>query len=241
MCTLTCCAVPGGFVVHMNRDELRTRAPGSPPQVVDLGGIRAVCPIDAEHGGTWIGANEHGVVVALLNGDPETLRGTGPWRTRGHVALAALATKSAAAAASFVAAVDPAVHRPFSLFAIDRTEVALVVEAAAEGMRVSKLSLPAILASSSVAHHTAIASRAAQFQGWLDGCENVDQRLAAFHGTHAPVRGPLSVCMHRDDACTVSATRVQVTAQGVTMSHHDGAPCEARAWSRHELALAGVL
>jgi hypothetical protein len=240
MCTLTCCAVDGGFVVHMNRDESQTRARGTAPQIVDLGGIRALCPIDVEHGGTWIGVNEHGVAVGLLNGDPAGVTGAGPWRSRGNVALAALATRSAADASAVALAIDASAHRPFVLFAIDRAATALVVESGPMGVQRRALKLPTLLASSSVAHNAAMAARSAQFAQWLEGADDVDGRLAAFHRTHAPVRGPLSVCMHRDDACTVSATRVRVTAHGIAMAHHDGAPCADLAWAHHELALVEV-
>lgn len=240
MCTLTCSLVPGGFVVHMNRDELLTRAAGEPPRVVLAAGVRAICPLDAEHGGTWIGANEHGVVVAMLNGDPALARGAGPWRSRGLVALAALAMPTAAAAADVAIAAEPATHRPFTAFAMDRSGAAFVVESTPAGLRRRVATPPTLLASSSCAHHEAIAARGAQFAGWLDGAADADARLAAFHATHAPARGPLSVCMHRADARTVSATRVLVAADAVTLSHHDGPPCEGRGWTPHALALAGT-
>lgn len=236
MCTVTCCRARGGFVVRMNRDESLARAPGLPPRVIDVDGTRALCPVDPEHGGTWIGANEHGVVVAVLNGDPALVAGAGPWRSRGLVARAALAARSASAAIDVLLAIDPAAHRPFTALAIDRLGVATTVEATPAGLRRRTLALPAILASSSVAHHDAIAARTAQFAACIAGADDVDARLDAFHGTHAPARGPLSVCMHRDDARTVSAACVVVTADAVALAHHDGPPCEARGWTRLALA-----
>ena len=240
MCTVTCCRVSGGFVVRMNRDESLARAHGMPPRVMDVGGTRVLCPLDAEHGGTWIGANEHGVVVAVLNGDPAMVTGDGPWRSRGLVALAALAAPSAAAATDVLRATDPSRHRPFTALAVDRLGVASAVEATPAGIRHRTLALPAILASSSVAHHEAIAARTAHFADWILGADDVDARLAAFHGTHAPQRGPLSVCMHRDDARTVSASCVVVTGDAVTLAHHDGPPCEARGWTRLALTTAAT-
>jgi len=52
-------------VVAANRDELLDR-PSEPPAVVEED-PRVGAPRDAEAGGTWIGYNEHGVLVALTN------------------------------------------------------------------------------------------------------------------------------------------------------------------------------
>ena len=68
MCTLIALhQVVSGYplVVGMNRDEFRNRpaAPWSPVS----GNPKIVAPRDAKAGGTWIGVNEHGLVVALSN------------------------------------------------------------------------------------------------------------------------------------------------------------------------------
>jgi hypothetical protein len=51
------------------------------------------------------------------------------------------------------------------------------------------------------------------------------------HGSHTPVCGPFSICMHREDAATVSYSEVEVTAAGMTLRHHQGALCGPAAWS----------
>ena len=52
-------------VAAANRDELLDR-PSEPPSVIEEEpGV--VAPRDAEAGGTWIGYNEHGVLVAITN------------------------------------------------------------------------------------------------------------------------------------------------------------------------------
>jgi len=53
--------------VFFNRDEQRDRALGAPPQSVKIGSLEALMPIDVKRGGTWIGVNEQGLVMALLN------------------------------------------------------------------------------------------------------------------------------------------------------------------------------
>lgn len=69
MCTLTIDRRAGRLLVTMNRDERWTRAPERPPvpHPAEDGGRAWVGPADGERGGTWIGANDDGVVACLLN------------------------------------------------------------------------------------------------------------------------------------------------------------------------------
>ena len=49
--------------------------------------------------------------------------------------------------------------------------------------------------------------------------------LRRLHRSHGPERGPCSICMHREDAATVSYTEVIVTRQSATLRYAPGAPC----------------
>src|SRR5436309_5665158 len=53
------------LVVGANREEAYARG-GEPPRVLD-GPVRALAGIDPLAGGTWLGVNEHGVVIAVTN------------------------------------------------------------------------------------------------------------------------------------------------------------------------------
>ena len=67
MCTLTW-RDQDGLEVFFNRDELKTRSRAEPPRThVSPNGTRFLAPIDPDAGGTWMLANEHGVVICLLN------------------------------------------------------------------------------------------------------------------------------------------------------------------------------
>lgn len=78
-------------VVGANREEFYAR-PASPPQVVD-GPVRFVGGLDAHAGGTWLGVNEHGVVVAVSNRRKSTI--PSPARSRGLLVRDALGCASA--------------------------------------------------------------------------------------------------------------------------------------------------
>ena len=48
------------------------------------------------------------------------------------------------------------------------------------------------------------------------------KRLRQLHRSHAPKRGPFSICMHRADAATVSYTEVSVTKNSASMRYASG-------------------
>ena len=50
-----------------NRDEKKARPVADSPEVRDLNGVSFLSPRDPQGGGTWMLANEFGVVVCLLN------------------------------------------------------------------------------------------------------------------------------------------------------------------------------
>ena len=86
------------LIVAANRDELLDR-PARPPSVV-AENPRIVAPRDEEAGGTWIGYNEHGVLVAVTNRWTDAdLTGD---RSRGLLVMDALERGTAEDAARFV-------------------------------------------------------------------------------------------------------------------------------------------
>lgn len=69
MCTVSVIPTessPGCRLV-CNRDESPTRAPALPPQQRAAGDRQCLYPVDGKAGGTWLGVNNAGLAVALLN------------------------------------------------------------------------------------------------------------------------------------------------------------------------------
>lgn len=97
MCTLIICRPRGDYALLMahNRDEDPQRET-APPGLHDLGtdGLPclAIFPKDRRHGGSWIGCNEHGLVVGLTSWTPGSADPAAG--SRGEVALRALASKN---------------------------------------------------------------------------------------------------------------------------------------------------
>jgi hypothetical protein len=233
MCTVA--FVPtlgGGYLLGHNRDESRKRAIGIPPAVAVRDGVAAVFPRDPDGNGTWIVANDRGVTLCLLNAaDPE-----GRWlgktpRSRGLLLLDMLAIGSISSAREWLR------DRAERLGELRAFHV-VVAELAPGGARVArfrsskraweKATGPRVFASSSALPSEAERERVASWGRLLDSGELVDRAtLATWLSSHEPERGPLSVCMHRDEAVTVSRTIVEATDHTVVMSYLDGSPCEA--------------
>lgn len=109
--------------VAANRDELLDR-PSEAPAVRDWE-APAVTPLDSEAGGTWIGYNEHGVLVAITNRwtDGEV----GGDRSRGLLVRDALAQETAEAAVRFVERdLDTRSYEGFNLVVADATAAILI-------------------------------------------------------------------------------------------------------------------
>lgn len=228
MCTASWVFAPDHYTLYFNRDEQRSRATGRPPRVVQVGGVRALAPEDAEAGGTWIGVNELGVTVCLLNRGPDQ---PGPLRhvpqgratSRGLLVASLLDAASAPEVRHRVDAMDLSRFQPFTLIAIEPGHPAILMGWDGNDVTRRLVERPGLIAtSSSLDGGTVRASR-----GWLfarvpapDDCT-----LRDLHRSHLPAAGASSICMHRGDAETVSACRVDVRTGEVSIAYTPGAPC----------------
>lgn len=100
------------LAIVANRDEILTR-PSAPPRVLHEH-PRAIGGVDLESGGSWMGANDRGLFVALTNQrsaePPRRDR-----RSRGEVVVRALAEEDPAGIASVLGSLDAREYNPFNL------------------------------------------------------------------------------------------------------------------------------
>jgi hypothetical protein len=240
MCTATWIRVRGGYEVFFNRDELATRKPALPPTVRERDGVRFLAPVDGDAGGTWIGVNEHGIAVGLANGPRESdAGGERKFRSRGLLVLDLLASTPFGDVGRRLSSVDPSIYRSFALFAIGPGGEAGIWSS--DGKQIARLPgghEGALLFSSSRdaerarKERQALLERMTRANGGLDA-----ELLAAFHASHEPERGAFSPCMHREDASTVSFTRIRVGERDVEMQYRAGSPCEASTTVTERLAV----
>jgi uncharacterized protein with NRDE domain len=112
-------------VVGANREELYARG-GEPPRILD-GPCPALAGVDPQAGGTWLGVNERGVLVAVTN-RPKSQLPAQP-RSRGLLARELLACQSAARAADLASReLDRNRYAGCNILCVDR-EHAIVLQA----------------------------------------------------------------------------------------------------------------
>lgn len=230
MCTVSFVPRSGGFYLAMNRDEKRTRSAALPPTVVHLGKRRAIFPREPS-GGTWIAANDAGVCIALINWHRIEREPVRAILSRGNVAMALAGKSSTAEIAIAIAALPLKTLRPFRLIAIVPSEKLLTEWR----WNLNRLSAsqhawqPRHWFSSGFNEAEAERIRAAVCTEFAAaGVAPGHNALRKLHRSHAPRRGPFSICMHRADAVTVSYTEVVVSAGRVIMRYKKGPPCSSR-------------
>ena len=230
MCTVTIVPVSGGgsgaWRMACSRDESHGRAPALPPTPKTIGDLATLMPVDPSSGGTWVGVNEHGLALTLLNYNlPE--RPTDRDMSRGDVIPALLGLGTVAEVIDQAAAIQRQRMMPFRLVACDGRSLMLwrSTEPITQADVTDWAGDPVMYTSSGLGDHLVEGPRRELFDGWFGSnpADFVDQQLA-FHRHQWPGREHLSVCMHRQDARTVSYTTIDVAAERVTMAYHPDRP-----------------
>lgn len=226
MCTASWILRPDGYELVFNRDESRRRALALPPRPIEREGVQALAPLDGEAGGTWIGVNELGLSVAILNAwEARGVEPKGGYVTRGAIALDLLAAREIGAAVERLGARDLALCRGFRVLLCEPGRQPRVFAWDGRALLEEAARIP--LCSSSVDGEGATRARSSVLGALVAARGALDaQVLFDLHRSHAPERGALSACMHRDDAVTVSASHIQVGAEQISLRYAPGAPCE---------------
>ena len=218
MCTVSWLRTRGGYHVFCNRDERMSRPDAEPPRVHVMQRVQCLSPHDPSGGGTWIAANQFGVTLCLLNLPVDGPQGA---LSRGRIVRDAMHCASAPEAIAATARRRLSSFSPFTMLALDTKNPATIL--CWDGRKA--LLLPnadgwQLLTSSSAEQTTAAKHRYAA----LPRIRTVDS-LRRFHYSHEPRPGPLSVCMHRADAQTVSFSHIEVNDRRVTWEYVAGPPC----------------
>jgi hypothetical protein len=191
VCTLTFLpGLPlGGFLLAHNRDESLARGPGLPPVAGRVGGALVLAPRDSDAGGTWLGVDERGRCLAILNGDrPPAAPAPADARSRGLLVLELLADARQAAVRAALerhVAAGTLRSRPFKLAVAEPgapgaavvpehglrapPAEATLLRIVWDGARLAfdELSGPQCLVSSTFASEAVAAARQAAFARWL--------------------------------------------------------------------------
>jgi len=240
MCTLSWWVAETERGIVFNRDELRTRSRGEASRIVDFpSGQRILMPRDPDAGGTWMGVNDSGLIVALLNNYPFHSPRRPDQISRGQLVVDLLRqAETAAHCMTLLESLDRSVYQGFLLFALGRADGPLAREWDGQSLKPIPLDGEGglhVLTSSSFRQEECEAFRVDLFAGKSRERATLKQNHGSFH-PEDPALGPLMV---RDDAATDSVTEVVVGSKHAHMWFQavQGNPPVLSEPSIHELSL----
>lgn len=237
MCTLSWTLQANGYEVLFNRDEQKSRLRADPPQHFVVGGAHVLMPVDPQGGGTWLSTNQYGVTLALLNYYQGKMP-EGRLLSRGVLVKTLSGARDAEDAAQLLSTQSTRHFAPFSLLCFCPSSLR-----AGRGVNLYRwdgekttlhLAESPMVSSARFFEEVSHARRAAYLSKVGDTTSR--QRLLDFHSSHDGAPGAKSVCMHRDDAHTVSLSHIMVEDGAVVYDYYDGAPCSGVEPLRSELA-----
>ncbi|WP_421850233.1 NRDE family protein [Marinomonas sp.] len=220
MCSVSWWIDEAGYQVFFNRDEQKTRAPALPPQTFTQQGVDVLMPVDPVGKGSWISLNEYGLSLCLLN-NYQGIAPQGELISRGQLLKRLSSEVSTSQVERHFALLTLEQFAPFTLLAFELGN-AKVREFKWDGKNVQISDAVSPHFSSAVALDKVSHYRRSVYE---EETTKTAEGLLVFHAQHHPEQSHLSVCMHREDAETVSFTRIQVSKDNMKMSYVPGSPC----------------
>lgn len=221
MCTLSWKCSSSGLTIWFNRDEQRSRPPARPPARFHTGTTDCLHPTDPQGGGTWLMVNTPGMVACLTNHyEAETSFPT-ERISRGTLVLALRDSASEdALTARLHREVQDQSFAPFHLWTASLLSPPALWQWDGTTLRQLELSRLPIHTTSSYRSEEVAETRRQKFAQQV-GTEGTPQAHEAFHRQHDPAYPAHSVWMEREDAWTVSLTRVVLTEKQAVMTYQD--------------------
>jgi uncharacterized protein with NRDE domain len=229
MCTVSAVRSLDGTALRIlvNRDEHRLRPVARPPALREWEGGSAIWPTDPTGGGTWVAANDRGLVFALINLDgqqsaPEQL-------SRGLLIPALAAARSLDDVRRRWEGVDTSAFAAFALMVFTRHDMVVLTQDARPSpvVRVGRAHLAC---SSALGDADVAGARRHLLAQLLRQDPDSWHAQSRFHQHTWPDRRAMSVLMSGSDACTVSITEVLLADDTLTMRYRpvvDGWPVTA--------------
>lgn len=229
MCSISWLEQSSGFYVIFSRDEQRSRDTAVSPEIF-RDDVDVIMPIDPQGQGSWISVNQHGIVLALLNNYQAPVNNLTKTELIKQSAFTSrgILLKKLSKVNQWIGLEERLIDmqlndfQPFYLCYISKQEKYLLCW---NGENLKVCPMPDFFTSSSVSSEEVCQYRRALF---LRETPQNQQQLEMFHSTHHQQKGMMSICLHRQDAKTVSLSSIKVTADDVQFKYWDGSPCQVK-------------
>lgn len=219
MCTASWSIGKSGYSFIFSRDELRTRIQALPPRLCKKNGVDYLSPLDPQGGGSWIIANEFGLIVCLLNNYAASkeidLKNA---QTRGAIPISLSNFRSIAECLEYIKESDLAVFPPFHLCCFERSGKGLLLSWDGHVLGERDLAENEMITSSSFMSETVQKYRGDLFRNMSTANED-DLFKFHTHGDHVdPAFNPV---MSRSDARTQSMCILNVHGTQLSFRYLD--------------------
>ncbi|MDQ7050933.1 MAG: NRDE family protein [Enterobacterales bacterium] len=236
MCSLSWFKDNDKLVIYFSRDEMNSRSRARLPEIVSYSNAQVIMPIDPDAGGSWLSVNQRGVFIGLLNAYPKIAKNqacsqlshltkstSGPTSilkvSRGKIVKDLAATSNLQEVHNYFLDQDLNQFKPFTFIFINHLQQ---WQFCWDSQQLEILALPQFISSSSWSNGAVVSYRQQQF----NQLKSIGRdELLAFHQCHHATDQAFSLCMHRDDAKTVSLSEIRLTDLNVSYRYWDGSPC----------------
>jgi hypothetical protein len=199
-----------------------------PPECRCFGERKALMPIDPQSDGSWIAVNDAGLVMALLNRTPDGAVAKSAPLSRGAILPLLLHCDDLGSAEWLALDLNGDGFAPFRLIVANRDEFTVIdgggdkLRAKFRGVLIQSL----MFTSSGLGDSLVDEPRRRLFGDLFATPTRPHLQQDLFHRHSWPGAEPISVCMRRPDARTVSHTLVELTCEEAVMTYFPQAPDE---------------
>jgi hypothetical protein len=227
MCTISFIPNSKGFYLGMNRDESLRRPVALRPELHRTENRCSIYPSEPS-GGTWIGVNNLGLSLALINWHATPTRQGNRVISRGVVVKTLLSADNSNQLHSALIALPLHQMPPFRLIAIALRERSVAeLRWNQDQLLTKRCDWTAQHWFSSGFDESIVQAKRAEIcenEGKKSGAGTL-QWLRALHRSHLPKPSALSICMHSENAGTVSYTEIVLENSLGVMRYHQGPLC----------------
>lgn len=230
MCTISWLYLEHEYHVFFNRDELRSRPVATPPGEYSFGASKVLMPVDPQGNGSWLSTNDNGVTLALLN-YYQGVAPDEPLLSRGQIIRQLSGFTGVSDISQVMDEIELSRYAPFTLLAFTPGDYDDLLPAIPmwrwNGRELLVSSQDCPLISSGKFYDDVMLSRTRLFDViTANRSELTEKNFYKLHREHGPNGlSPYGVCMHREDACTVSFSHIRVTGEKCWFHYFRGSPC----------------